>query len=194
MHITKEQGYKIQESKLIQFLIWVKTDCLWYPPDGCYDLGHWKQMGQSLKSHQLASREVNHDEFIAWQIVYSALQALHNWEEILHPAANLSADTSHALTAPLARPDSVVLPVEEGINEEEPEGDLLNLRAIDLRQECDLYPAIKPQLVKAMAASPSTEAKVLKQQSCPAPYEPIGHMTDNELLLSPEPKHFLDTC
>lgn len=151
-------------------------------------------MGQSLKSHQLASCEVNHDEFIAWQIVYSALQALHNWEEILHPAANLSADTSHALTAPLARPDSVVLPVEEGINEEEPEGDLLNLRAIDLRQECDLYPAIKPQLVKAMAASPSTEAKVLKQQSCPAPYEPIGHMTDNELLLSPEPKHFLDTC
>lgn len=119
---------------------------------------------------------------------------MHNWEEILHPAANLSADTSHALTAPLARPDSVVLPVEEGINEEEPEGDLLNLRAIDLRQECDLYPAIKPQLVKAMAASPSTEAKVLKQQSCPAPYEPIGHMTDNELLLSPEPKHFLDTC
>ncbi|RLW04014.1 hypothetical protein DV515_00005927 [Chloebia gouldiae] len=193
---TMEQGYKIQERKLIQLLMWVKTYCPWYPPDGSYDLDHWKRVGESLKSHQLDSHEVNPDEFITWQIVYSALQAFRDSAEILHPAVNLSADTSHALTAPLSRPDSVVLQVEEGINGEEPEGDLVNLRAIDLRQECDLYPAIKPQPLNAMAASPSTDSKVLKQQSCLPPYDasPLRHVTDNELSLSPEPKSFLDTC
>ncbi|XP_064572670.1 endogenous retrovirus group K member 10 Gag polyprotein-like [Zonotrichia leucophrys gambelii] len=196
LHITKEQGYKIQERKLIQLLIWVKTYCPWYPPNGSYDLDHWKRVGESLKSHQVDSHEVNPDEFITWLIVYSALQAFRDSEEILHPAVNLSADTSHALTTPLSRPDSVGLQVEEGINGEEQEGDLVNPRAIDLRQECDLYPAIKPQPLKAMTASPSTDTKVLKQQSCLPPYDmsPLRHVTDNELSLSPEPKSFLDTC
>ncbi|XP_059708265.1 endogenous retrovirus group K member 8 Gag polyprotein-like [Haemorhous mexicanus] len=196
LHITKEQGYKIQERKLIQLLLWVKTHCPWYPPDGSYDLDHWKRVGESLKSHQLDSHEVNPNEFITWQIVYSALQAFRDSEALLHPAVNLSADTSHALTAPLSRPDSIVLQVEEGVNGEEPEGDLVNLRAIDLRQECDLSPALKPQPLKATAASPSTDTKVLKQQSCLPPYDmsPLRHVTDNELSLSPEPKSFLDTC
>lgn len=171
LHITQEQGYKIQERKLIQLLIWVKNYCPWYPPDGSCDLDHWKRVGESLKSHQLDSHEVNPDEFITWQIVYSALQAFCDSEEILHPAINLSADTSHALTALLSHPASVVLQVEEGINGEEPEGDLVNLTAIDLRQECDLHPAIKPQPLNAMAASPSTDANVLKQQSCLPPYD-----------------------
>lgn len=127
------------------------------------------KLGESLKSHQLDGHEVYPDEFITWQIVYSALQAFRDSEEILHPAVNSSADTSQALTAPFSRPDSVVLQVEERINGEELEGDLVNLRAIDLRQECDLHPAIKPQPLKAVTASPSTDAKVLKQQSCPPP-------------------------
>ncbi|KAM4775594.1 endogenous retrovirus group K member 5 Gag polyprotein-like [Cyanocitta cristata] len=194
LHITKEQGYNIQESKLIQLLIWVKTYCPWYPPDGSYDLYHWRQVGESLKTHQLDSHEVNCDEFITWGIVYSALQASRNSEETLHPAINSSADSSPEHTAPLSRPDLAVLQGEEGMNREELEGNLINLRAIDLRQECELYPAIKSQPLKTMAASPSTDAKVLKQHSCPPPSELLRHMTDNELLLSPEPKHFLDTC
>lgn len=42
LQIPKEQNHKIQEKKLIQLLIWLKTYCPWYPPDGSYDLDHWK--------------------------------------------------------------------------------------------------------------------------------------------------------
>lgn len=73
--------------------------------------------------------------------------------------------------------------MKEGINEEESEGYPINFK------DCNLQPTVKPQQTKAMAAVPSSDTKLLKQQLKPLPY-----VTDSEALLSSEPKHVLGTC
>lgn len=100
-------------------------------------------------------------------------------DEIDQPTVDLLADSSES-TPPLSRHDPVVLQMKEGINEEESEGYPINLK------DCNLQPLVKPQPMKAMAAVPSSDTKLLKQQLKPLPY-----VTDNEALLSSEPKHFL---
>lgn len=84
-------------------------------------------MGDSLKTHQSENHEVNPDEFITWWIVYSALRSFHDLGEIDQPAVDLSADTSSESTPPLSCYDLIVLQIKGGINEEEPEGDPINL-------------------------------------------------------------------
>lgn len=103
-------------------------------------------------------------------------------DEIDQPTVDLLADSSES-TPPLSRHDPVVLQMKEGINEEESEGYPINFK------DCNLQPTVKPQQTKAMAAVPSSDTKLLKQQLKPLPY-----VTDSEALLSSEPKHVLGTC
>lgn len=69
--------------------------------------------------------EINSDEFLTWKIIYSALQAFHDSEDIVLPAVNSPAVTSPALTAPLSCSDLLALCVEEGTHGEEKEGKLV---------------------------------------------------------------------
>lgn len=87
--------------------------------------------------------------------------------EIDQPAVDLLAGTSSESTPPLSRYDLVVWQMKDRINEDEPEGDPINL------EDRNLHPTVKPQPMKAMAAAPSSDTKPLKQQLNPLPYVTI---------------------
>lgn len=136
-------------------------------------------MDDSLKTQKSENYEVNPDEFITWHIVYSALRSFNDLDEVDQPAVDLSADISSESTSPFICHDLVVLQMKEEFNEEELEGDPINVK------DCNLHPTIKPQPMKAMGAPPSSDTKLLKQQLNPPPY-----MTEDETLLSSKPNTF----